>query len=397
MNNAQYKKRNAQLLLGHQQVCLVFEQLIAHLAVHRSRHPIESMIAHLDELEAQERATPVIPLPPASTEATPLRRDTMDDMQHKSTHTAETTAEGGADAAAPRQVRMTPSAHAPRRVVVFIGPPCSGRTTQCSMAASAWSSLVLTPHRLLEEAMHGSYRVTVSARDTSDTAAAADGPFVARIAAPFCAVEVTVPAALRQAVRRARREGTTVSTDVLTQLIANEVRGVESSGRVPFYFILDGYPRTVEQAMALECALGPVYGAVEVYCSKTVSMQRMRATMTGNVRLLKDAAAGGGGGGNGSNRKEHISYTSAAAAVTAASSSGAAGVAAANATIDAGDSARDSEEARIEARCRERWDYKQDDAIALREYWKARRVLQVVDGTASCVACGRAIHRLLGE
>lgn len=240
-SSAYYKKLNAQQGLAVYQVQPLLEQLTCELSLSRPSDPIAAMLGRLSELEAA------------------LERQPQPEVSGS--------AEDGAEAAVPstsvpaiQKVRF--NVRTPRMILTFLGGPGSGKTVQTSMAAGA-GGLVLAPVELIEEAING-------------------GRSKRR--------PVQMPAALRDRVLGLVRRGQLVPTEVMTELFVNRVlqaeaaeedaRASNESGKhIPrTTFLLDGYPRCIEQALALEKALGEVSRAVQLYCPTSVERERMTGT-----------------------------------------------------------------------------------------------------------------------
>eukprot|EP00796_Vickermania_ingenoplastis_P009747 gene9747-6835_t len=216
-SSAFYKKVNSQMTLGFDQVQPLLEQLTAELSLSRPSDPIATMIDRLKEMEANIRSQG---------------------------HGAITKA---------RYDKVV----APRKMISIFGPACSGKTTQCSMALGD-KGVILSPYELLNEAVNSGRQ-----KNGHDT---------------------EIPKDLQLKVLDLMRSGTKAPTEILTRLLVNRIHQVEKAGEAmrqqggqppKFVFFLDGYPRTVEQALALEGALGELHCALLLFCPKDVCMKRM--------------------------------------------------------------------------------------------------------------------------
>lgn len=222
-SSAYYKKVNSQMALGFDEVQPLLEQLTAELFLSRPSDPVETMIARLKEMEAAIR------------------------LQH---------AKGEVAVMEAKYDKVV----APRKMISIFGPPSSGKTTQCSMALGD-KGLILSPFELLNEAVN-------SGRQKNGNS-------------------TTIPEALQLRVLDLMRRGVKAPTSVLTELLVNRIFQVEAEEEalkasvghaIPkVVFFLDGYPRSVEQALALEEALGEINCAVQLFCPQNLCMKRLEA------------------------------------------------------------------------------------------------------------------------
>lgn len=222
-SSAYYKKVNSQMTLGFDQVQPLLEQLTAELSLSRPSDPIDTMIQRLKEMEAEIR---------------------------------ECHARGQEAVTEAKYEKVV----APRKMISIFGPAYSGKTTQCSMALGD-RGVILSPYELLNEAVNSGRQ-----KNGHDT---------------------VIPEDLQLQVLDLMRRGVKAPTDILTRLLVNRIFQVEAAEEalrqqvghpVPkVTFFLDGYPRTVEQALALEKALGEIHCAVMLFCPKEVCMKRMAA------------------------------------------------------------------------------------------------------------------------
>lgn len=236
-SSAYYKKVNAQKALSHELVQPLLEQLTAELFLSRPSDPLERMIMRLKEMENDIRT--------AHAAAEPRRLPGVEP----------------AEAACETISGQCENVVAPRKLISIFGPPYSGKTTQCSMALGD-RGVMLSPFELLNEAVN-------SGRQKNGSQG------------------VRIPPDLQIQVLDLMRQNIPASTEVLTRLLTNHILQVEAEeerysaehgcANPRTIFFLDGYPRTVEQALALEKALGELYCAIILFCPKNVCFDRMDA------------------------------------------------------------------------------------------------------------------------
>lgn len=247
-SSAFYKKVNSQIALSFDQVQPLLEQLTAELSLSRPSDPIATMIERLKGMEAEIRERYHHENPPATFSDSALAAD-------GAAAAASSKKKGGA------MDQLSDKVEAPRKLISIFGPAYSGKTTQCSMALGS-RGVILSPYELLNEAVNSGRQ-----KNSHDTA---------------------IPSDLQLQVLHLMQRGIKAPTEVLTRLLVNRIEQVEareealreSVGRhalTPITFFLDGYPRTVEQALALEKALGDIHCAVMLFCPRKVCEERMTA------------------------------------------------------------------------------------------------------------------------
>lgn len=231
-SSAFYKKVNSQITLSFDQVQPLLEQLTAELSLSRPSDPIATMIERLKTMETEIR---------------------------------ERYCKGENDGATSpskkngKEIDMLPDkVEAPRKLISIFGPAYSGKTTQCSMALGN-RGIILSPYELLNEAVNSGRQ-----KNSNDT---------------------VIPEDLQLQVLHLMRSGTKAPTEVITRLLVNRIEQVEAAEEalreqcghplIPVTFFLDGYPRTVEQALAMEKALGDIHCAVMLFCPRKVCEERM--------------------------------------------------------------------------------------------------------------------------
>lgn len=226
------------MALSFDQVQPLLEQLTAELSLSRPSDPIAAMIERLKGMEAEIRerySGTATGSPPASSTSSPNRKGEPID-------------------------KLSDKVEAPRKLISIFGPAYSGKTTQCSMALGN-RGVILSPYELLNEAVNSGRQ-----KNSHDT---------------------VIPQDLQLQVLHLMRQGIKAPTEVLTRLLVNRIEQVEAAEEalreklghplIPITFFLDGYPRTVEQALALEKALGDIHCAVMLFCPRKVCEERMTA------------------------------------------------------------------------------------------------------------------------
>jgi adenylate kinase len=136
-------------------------------------------------------------------------------------------------------------------ILVLIGPPGCGKGTQATRVALAWG----VPH--------------ISTGDILRRA-------------------VATGSMLGDAVSDAMARGDLVSDEIITDLVAERLADLDSTGG----FVLDGFPRTVEQAYALDVLVeerGPL-AVVELTVPDEELVQRLRRRRATEGRMDDDEA-----------------------------------------------------------------------------------------------------------
>lgn len=220
-----YKKQDAQLFIANSDVSHILEALVTELARTRPSKPVEAMIHKLDLMSALEEqrsranGAPVVmpPIPPA------------------------------------------------RRLVLLLGLSGSGKTAQCSRLTSALHGVYCSPSLFQQEVMNGGHLQGTT--------------------------KVYIPAELQREVLEQMAVRSSLPPELITRLIANRVAYEEqtmmeqaaASGTSTcsnIYYFMDGYPNTIEQALALEAVVGEVALAVALRCPANVAASRSAARTT---------------------------------------------------------------------------------------------------------------------
>lgn len=119
------------------------------------------------------------------------------------------------------------------RLWCILGGPASGKAVQCAFLAEEAGMTIIAPSELIrEEIKHGS----------------------------------DVGKQIGELLHR----GEVVPTDVITALISKHVKDPKGS------YVLDGYPRTLEQCLALESQVAEISVAVYLDCSEATMTARMQ-------------------------------------------------------------------------------------------------------------------------
>lgn len=118
------------------------------------------------------------------------------------------------------------------RVICVLGGPASGKAVQCAFLSEESGMITVAPSELLRD-------------------------------------EIKNGTEIGKQVGEMLHAGVTVPTDIITQLIKRKVTDTKAS------YVLDGYPRTVEQCFALERDVAEISLAIYLECSEATMSQRM--------------------------------------------------------------------------------------------------------------------------
>ena len=118
------------------------------------------------------------------------------------------------------------------RIICVLGGPASGKAVQCAFLSEESGMITVAPSELLRDEIK-------------------NGTEIGKRVGEMLHANVTVP------------------TDIITELIKRKVTDTKAS------YVLDGYPRTMEQCFALEREVAEISLAIFLECSEATMCQRM--------------------------------------------------------------------------------------------------------------------------
>ncbi|KAK7196050.1 hypothetical protein NESM_000538900 [Novymonas esmeraldas] len=228
---AYHKKQQAQQYLAATEVQALTESLVAAVAQSRPRSPMRALLAALDRMEAE--------------------------------------AAGGA----------APTALLTPRLVLFTGPPGSGKTVQASHTATALRGVHCAVLSLARDAVSGG-------RLPGSKEVYVPPPLQADVRAAKEALTPPTPS-----LPQAASASSSLPPELAARLIANRIqhemrqRQATATAAGAVLFVLDGYPSNIAEALALEAATNcEISLAVSLRCT-TDSLQSRRRSAASPARL----------------------------------------------------------------------------------------------------------------
>lgn len=125
------------------------------------------------------------------------------------------------------------------RVICVLGGPASGKAVQCALLSEESGMITVAPSELLRD-------------------------------------EIKKGSDIGKTVGEMLQSGVAVPTDIITELIKRKVTDTKAS------YVLDGYPRTMDQCFALERDVAEISLAIFLDCSEATMCHRMDERAGGN-------------------------------------------------------------------------------------------------------------------
>lgn len=124
------------------------------------------------------------------------------------------------------------------RLICVLGGPASGKALQCALLGEEAGMTIIAPNELIRE-------------------------------------EIKLGTEVGKKIGELLHRGEMVPTDILTDLVRKHVKDPKGS------YVLDGYPRTLEQCLALESRVAEISLAIYLDCKESTMVQRMQERQGG--------------------------------------------------------------------------------------------------------------------